>query len=79
MRYFSECILNNESPELNAEEGFADVPVLEGFVFDQEIDQLSWVGGVLSPSLTSSSVTCWPDLVAMRRFDCAGSLTTGLT
>ena len=45
LKYFSECILNNESPELNAEEGFADVRVLEGFVFDQEIDRLSWVGG----------------------------------
>src|ERR1700722_8915004 len=33
----------------------------------------------LEPSLTSSSVTCWPDLVAMRRFDCAASLTIGLT
>jgi hypothetical protein len=30
LRYFSECILNNESPELNAEEGFADVRVLGG-------------------------------------------------
>src|SRR5579862_4214221 len=33
----------------------------------------------LEPSLTNSSVTCWPDLVAMRRFDCAASLTIGLT
>src|SRR5579863_6680192 len=35
--------------------------------------------GALAPSLISSSVTCWPDLVAIRRFDCAGSLTIGLT
>jgi predicted dehydrogenase len=30
LRYFSQCILNNESPEPNGEEGFADMRVLEG-------------------------------------------------
>jgi predicted dehydrogenase len=32
LKYFSECILNNESPEPNGEEGFADVRVLEGII-----------------------------------------------
>jgi predicted dehydrogenase len=32
MKYFSECILSNESPEPNGEEGFADVRVLEGIM-----------------------------------------------
>jgi Oxidoreductase family, C-terminal alpha/beta domain len=32
LKYFSECILNNESPEPNEEEGFADVRVLEGIM-----------------------------------------------
>lgn len=32
LKYFSECILNNESPEPNGEEGFADVRVLEGIM-----------------------------------------------
>lgn len=30
MKYFSNCILNNEDPEPDGEEGFADVRVLEG-------------------------------------------------
>src|ERR1700761_8005584 len=30
LKYFSECILNNEQPEPDGEEGFADVRVLEG-------------------------------------------------
>ena len=30
LKYFSECILNDESPEPDGEEGFADVRVLEG-------------------------------------------------
>ena len=30
--YFSNCILNNEEPEPNGEEGYADVRVLEGIV-----------------------------------------------
>src|ERR1700761_1105880 len=30
LKYFSECILNDEQPEPNGEEGFADVRVLEG-------------------------------------------------
>jgi predicted dehydrogenase len=32
LKYFSECILNDEAPEPNGEEGFADVRVLEGIV-----------------------------------------------
>ena len=32
LKYFSECILNNEDPEPNGEEGFADVRVLEGIM-----------------------------------------------
>jgi predicted dehydrogenase len=32
MKYFSDCILNNESPEPDGEEGFADVRVLEGIM-----------------------------------------------
>ena len=32
LKYFSDCILNNESPEPNGEEGFADVRVLEGIM-----------------------------------------------
>lgn len=32
LKYFSECILNNEGPEPNGEEGFADVRVLEGII-----------------------------------------------
>jgi predicted dehydrogenase len=32
MKYFSQCILNNEEPEPNAEEGFADVRVLEAIL-----------------------------------------------
>jgi predicted dehydrogenase len=32
LKYFSECILNNESPEPSGEEGFADVRVLEGIM-----------------------------------------------
>jgi predicted dehydrogenase len=32
LKYFSECILNNETPEPNGEEGFADVRVLEGIL-----------------------------------------------
>lgn len=32
LKYFSECILNNENPEPNGEEGFADVRVLEGIM-----------------------------------------------
>lgn len=32
LKYFSECILNNEGPEPNGEEGFADVRVLEGIM-----------------------------------------------
>lgn len=34
---------------------------------------------VLAPSQRSSSVTCWPDLVEIRRFDCADCLVIGLT
>jgi hypothetical protein len=30
LKYFSECILNDEQPEPDGEEGFADVRVLEG-------------------------------------------------
>jgi predicted dehydrogenase len=30
LKYFSDCILNDESPEPDAEEGYADVRVLEG-------------------------------------------------
>ena len=36
MKYFSECILNNESPEPNGEEDFADVRVLEGIMASLE-------------------------------------------
>ena len=40
-------------------------------------------GGVslaaLAPALINSIVTCCPDLVAISRFDCAGSLVMGLT
>ncbi|MGA7157377.1 MAG: Gfo/Idh/MocA family oxidoreductase [Acidobacteriaceae bacterium] len=32
MKYFSECILNDEDPEPNGEEGYADVRVLEGIL-----------------------------------------------
>ncbi|WP_446741989.1 Gfo/Idh/MocA family protein [Silvibacterium acidisoli] len=32
MKYFSECILNDEHPEPDGEEGFADVRILEGIV-----------------------------------------------
>jgi predicted dehydrogenase len=32
MKYFSECILNDEKPEPDGEEGFADVRVLEGIL-----------------------------------------------
>ncbi|MFC5862120.1 Gfo/Idh/MocA family protein [Acidicapsa dinghuensis] len=32
LKYFSDCILNNEDPEPNGEEGFADVRVLEGIL-----------------------------------------------
>ncbi|WP_250494817.1 Gfo/Idh/MocA family oxidoreductase [Caballeronia sp. GAWG1-1] len=32
MKYFSECILNDTHPEPDAEEGFADVRVIEGIV-----------------------------------------------
>jgi predicted dehydrogenase len=32
MKYFSDCILNNVDPEPDAEEGFADVRVLEGIL-----------------------------------------------
>jgi predicted dehydrogenase len=32
LKYFSECILNRETPEPNGEEGFADVRVLEGIM-----------------------------------------------
>ena len=32
MRYFSDCILNDRAPEPDAEEGYADVRVLDGIV-----------------------------------------------
>lgn len=32
MKYFSECILQNESPEPDGEEGYADVRVIEGIL-----------------------------------------------
>lgn len=32
LKYFSECILNNEDPEPDGEEGYADVRVLEGIL-----------------------------------------------
>jgi predicted dehydrogenase len=32
MRYFSDCILNDKEPEPNAEEGLADLRVIEGIV-----------------------------------------------
>jgi predicted dehydrogenase len=32
LRYFSACVLNDESPEPDGEEGFADVRVLEGIL-----------------------------------------------
>ena len=32
MKYFSDCILNDEDPEPDAEEGYADVRVLEGIL-----------------------------------------------
>jgi len=32
LKYFSDCILNDEDPEPGAEEGFADVRVLEGIL-----------------------------------------------
>ncbi|ACO32794.1 MULTISPECIES: Gfo/Idh/MocA family oxidoreductase [Acidobacterium] len=32
LKYFSECILNGEIPEPDAEEGFADVRILEGIM-----------------------------------------------
>jgi len=32
LKYFSDCILKDESPEPNGEEGFADVRVLEGIM-----------------------------------------------
>lgn len=32
MKYFSECILKNERPEPDREEGFADVRVLQGIL-----------------------------------------------
>lgn len=39
MKYFSECILNNEHPEPDGEEGFADVRVLEGILAALESQQ----------------------------------------
>jgi predicted dehydrogenase len=32
MKYFSDCIINDEAPEPDAEEGYADVRVLEGIL-----------------------------------------------
>ena len=32
LKYFSDCILNNKDPEPDAEEGYADVRVLEGIL-----------------------------------------------
>lgn len=32
LKYFSECVINDEIPEPNGEEGFADVRVLEGII-----------------------------------------------
>jgi predicted dehydrogenase len=53
MKYFSDCILNDEEPESDAEEGFADVRVLEG---------------VLSALQTGRSVTL-PPFQRSRRID----------
>jgi len=39
LKYFSECILTDEDPEPDAEEGFADVRVLEGIVKALETGQ----------------------------------------
>jgi hypothetical protein len=36
LKYFSECILYNEHPEPDGEEGFADVRVLEGIMLALE-------------------------------------------
>ena len=40
LKYFSECILNDESPEPDGEEGFADVRVLEGILVALESGEL---------------------------------------
>jgi hypothetical protein len=32
LKYFSECILNDESPEPDGDEGFADVRILDGIM-----------------------------------------------
>jgi predicted dehydrogenase len=39
LQYFSDCILNDENPEPNGEEGFADVRVLEGIIAALESGQ----------------------------------------
>ncbi len=39
LKYFSDCILNDENPEPNGEEGFADVRVLEGIMTALESGQ----------------------------------------
>jgi predicted dehydrogenase len=39
LKYFSDCILNDETPEPNGEEGFADVRVLEGIIAALESGQ----------------------------------------
>jgi predicted dehydrogenase len=39
LKYFSECILNDEHPEPDGEEGFADVRVLEGILKALETGQ----------------------------------------
>jgi predicted dehydrogenase len=39
LKYFSECILNDEHPEPDGEEGFADVRVLEGILRALETGQ----------------------------------------
>ena len=39
LKYFSDCILNDQNPEPNGEEGFADVRVLEGIIAALESGQ----------------------------------------
>jgi predicted dehydrogenase len=53
LKYFSECILNNETPEPDGEEGFADVRVLEGIL----------------AALESGSSVELPKFVRSRRID----------
>ena len=47
MKYFSNCILNHLAPEPDAEEGFADVRVIEGI-----LEALKTGGSVVLPAFT---------------------------